>query len=75
MRDPLHGVTLKAIMEALVARIGWEELAKNVRIRCFMFEPTITSSLKFLRQNLWARKKVEKLYIQHCTVPAIKPPK
>ncbi len=69
MHDPLHGVTLKALLEALVARVGWEELAKQVRIRCFMFEPTITSSLKFLRQNLWARKKVEKLYIQHCTTP------
>lgn len=62
--NPLHGVTLKAILEDLVERRGWEDLAAHVKIRCFMFEPSIKSSLKFLRRTEWARKEVEQLYLQ-----------
>ncbi|PJC39152.1 DUF2132 domain-containing protein, partial [Candidatus Peregrinibacteria bacterium CG_4_9_14_0_2_um_filter_38_9] len=58
-KDPLHGVTLKKILEDLVEKYGWEFLAKKIPIRCFMFYPTVTSSLKFLRQTLWAREKVQ----------------
>lgn len=61
--DPLHGVTLKAILEDLVARRGWDELATLIKIRCFMFDPSVASSLKFLRHNEWARREVEQLYL------------
>jgi len=64
MSDPLHGVTLKAIVERLVERYGWEDLGDKIRIRCFMFEPSVTSSLKFLRKTPWAREKVERLYVR-----------
>ncbi|MFT4976670.1 MAG: hypothetical protein ACI8S6_002575 [Myxococcota bacterium] len=64
MSDPLHGVTLKALLESLVERHGWEELGQAVSIRCFLYEPSINSSLKFLRKNPWARKKVETFYIR-----------
>ena len=63
-KDPLHGVTLKMILESLVERYGWQELAQNVQIRCFMFDPSINSSLKFLRKTPWARTKVEQLYLK-----------
>lgn len=63
--DPLHGVTLKAILEYLVAYYdGWEQLGNNIRINCFIDNPSINSSLKFLRKTPWARKKVEELYIE-----------
>ncbi len=62
--NPLHGVKLKDILEALVKRYGWKGLAKRIHIRCFMFEPTINSSLKFLRRTPWARSEVEELYIK-----------
>lgn len=61
-KDPLHGVTLEKILEALVAHHGWRGLAERIEIRCFMFDPSITSSLKFLRRTPWARAKVEQLY-------------
>lgn len=61
-RDPLHGVTLEQILKRLVAHFGWEELAQRIAIRCFQSEPTINSSLKFLRKTPWARAKVESLY-------------
>ena len=61
--DPLHGLTLKVILERLVKRYGWDELGKCIKIRCFMFDPTINSSLKFLRQTPWARKQVEELFL------------
>ena len=61
-KDPLHGITLEKILEALVAHHGWPGLAARVEIRCFMFDPSITSSLKFLRRTPWARAKVEQLY-------------
>jgi len=62
--NPLHGVTLAAILEFLVDRLGWDEMARAVDIRCFRNEPSITSSLKFLRKVPWARSKVEELYLR-----------
>lgn len=64
--DPLHGITLKAILETLVAHYGWEEMDKRVRINCFCINPSINSSLKFLRKTPWARAKVEALYVEYC---------
>lgn len=63
-KDPLHGITLKAILEYLVNKYGWEELGDRIRINCFTDNPSINSSLKFLRKTEWARKKVEALYIR-----------
>lgn len=63
--NPLHGVTLAMMLDELVAHYGWEELAMYVDINCFIFDPSIKSSLKFLRKNEWARKKVENLYITY----------
>jgi uncharacterized protein (DUF2132 family) len=62
-RNPLHGVTLEAIVTALVAHYGWAELARLVPVRCFSHEPSVSSSLKFLRKTPWARDKVESLYL------------
>jgi uncharacterized protein (DUF2132 family) len=61
--DPLHGVTLEAILQALLERHGWEALGQLIDIRCFQLDPSIKSSLKFLRRTPWARKKVEDLYL------------
>lgn len=61
--DPLHGVTLKVIVSTLVERYGWEELGQRINIKCFTTDPSITSSLKFLRKTPWAREKVESLYL------------
>lgn len=63
-KDPLHGITLEAILLELVERYGWEELGRRIALRCFNFDPSIKSSLKFLRRTPWARKKVEELYLQ-----------
>lgn len=63
-QDPLHGVTLEMIVTRLVERYGWEELGSRIRINCFISDPSIPSSLKFLRRTPWARKKVEALYLQ-----------
>ena len=62
-KNLLHGVTLEQILTALVADYGWEKLAKYIRIKCFTDEPTMKSSLKFLRRTPWARTKIENLYI------------
>ena len=62
--DPLHGVTLERILTELVDEIGWGQMGYLVRINCFNHEPSIKSSLKFLRKTPWARKKVEELYIE-----------
>jgi len=62
-KDPLHGVTLETIVTELVAHFGWPELGEQVKIRCFTTDPSITSSLKFLRRTPWARQKVESLYL------------
>jgi uncharacterized protein (DUF2132 family) len=62
--DPLHGVTLKMILTDLVERHGWDGLGRMVEIRCFTHDPSISSSLKFLRKTPWARDKVEALYLR-----------
>ena len=67
-RDPLHGVTLEALLTKLVEKYGWEELGRRIRIKCFTSDPSIASSLKFLRKTPWARQKVEGLYL-HTTWP------
>nr|WP_199016645.1 VF530 family protein [Shimwellia pseudoproteus] len=61
--DPLHGMTLEAILQALLARYGWDELARHININCFKNDPSVKSSLKFLRRTPWARKAVETLYL------------
>jgi uncharacterized protein (DUF2132 family) len=61
--DPLHGVTLQMIVTDLVESYGWEELGQRIDIRCFTTDPSVKSSLKFLRKTEWARKKVELLYL------------
>jgi uncharacterized protein (DUF2132 family) len=61
--DPLHGVTLKQIVVSLVDNYGWEELGQHIDINCFTSNPSLNSSLKFLRKTPWARKKVESLYL------------
>lgn len=61
--DPLHGVTLEKLLTELVGALGWEELGRRVPINCFRFEPSISSSLRFLRKTPWARAKVEALYL------------
>lgn len=63
-QDPLHGVTLQMIVTQLVEKYGWEELGRRIRIKCFSNDPSIASSLKFLRKTPWARQKVETLYVQ-----------
>ena len=63
-RDPLHGVTLEMMLTRLVTHHGWTTLARHTRIRCFMADPTVKSSLKLLRKTPWARAKVEELYLQ-----------
>lgn len=62
--DPLHGVTLQKMVERLVEHLGWEELGYRIRARCFQIDPSIKSSLTFLRKTPWAREKVEALYLQ-----------
>ena len=61
--DPLHGVTLKDLLNSLVEYYGWESLGKRIKINCFNSNPSVNSSLKFLRRTPWARKKVEDLYL------------
>ena len=62
-REPLHGITLATILTRLVEYFGWEKLGSHIRINCFKYDPSIKSSLKFLRRTDWARKKVEDLYL------------
>jgi len=62
-KDPMHGVTLEKILEFLVADYGWGKLGTYIKIKCFQNDPTIKSSLKFLRKTPWAREKVEHLYL------------
>ena len=67
--NPLHGKTLETIVNSLVEYYGWSELGSRINIKCFNSEPSVKSSLKFLRKSPWARKKVEELYItmrKHC---------
>lgn len=63
-KDPLHGITLENLLTALVEHYGWQELGFLIDIRCFNFDPSIKSSLKFLRKTPWARTKVERLYLE-----------
>ena len=62
-RNPLHGITLEAMVTALSAHYGWAGLGERIPVRCFTHDPSITSSLKFLRKTPWAREKVEGLYL------------
>ena len=61
--NPLHGITLQKLLEELVQRYGWAELGRRITIRCFTHDPSIASSLKFLRRTPWAREQVEALYL------------
>jgi uncharacterized protein (DUF2132 family) len=65
-KNPLHGQTLEMIVNSLVAHFGWTELGERITIRCFTSDPSVKSSLKFLRKTPWARKKVEGLFIASC---------
>lgn len=62
-RNPLHGLTLEAILTALVSHYGWDGLGERIPVRCFNIDPSIPSSLRFLRKTPWAREKVEGLYL------------
>jgi uncharacterized protein (DUF2132 family) len=64
-KDPLHGVTLEMILTQLVAHYGWKELGARIRIRCFNYDASVSSSLKFLRRTPWARQQVESLYLEY----------
>ncbi|MBK9991509.1 MAG: DUF2132 domain-containing protein [Verrucomicrobia bacterium] len=62
--DPLHGVTLEKIVTCLAEEYGWAELGRRIPVRCFLFDPSVKSSLTFLRKTPWARAKVEELYLR-----------
>lgn len=64
INNPLHGITLEKIVTQLEARYGWQEMGTRINIRCFTSDPSVKSSLKFLRKTPWARTKVENLYLQ-----------
>jgi len=64
-KDPLHGITLEKLLSTLVDTYGWDRLGEEIRINCFLIDPSISSSLKFLRRTPWARAKVENLYLLH----------
>jgi uncharacterized protein (DUF2132 family) len=64
-KDPLHGITLEVLLNRLVEAYGWEELGRRINIACFKYDPSIKSSLKFLRKTPWAREKVEALYLRY----------
>jgi hypothetical protein len=68
--NPLHGVTLQMILERLVAQHGWEQLGRMIDIRCFKYDPSIKSSLQFLRRTPWARQQVEALYLRDMAKPS-----
>lgn len=63
-RNPLHGITLERMLHELVEAMGWERMGRRVRIACFTSDPSVSSSLKFLRRTPWAREKVEALYLE-----------
>ena len=64
LNNPLHGITLEKILQHLVAKYGWEEMGEQINIRCFHYDPSVKSSLSFLRKTPWARARVEKMYLQ-----------
>ncbi len=66
-KDPLHGVTLEMMITRLVADYGWEKMGRRIKINCFNYDPSVKSSLAFLRKTPWARKKVEELYLEMLT--------
>lgn len=68
-RDPLHGITLETILNQLVERHGWEEMGYRIPIRCFLFDPSVKSSLKFLRKTPWARQRIEAWFIAEFQEP------
>ena len=72
--NPLHGLTLETILTRLVERYGWEGLARRITIRCFEFDPSLKSSLVFLRRTPWAREKLERLYVRTKFKPASQRP-
>jgi uncharacterized protein (DUF2132 family) len=65
INNPLHGITLKTILEFLIEKYGWETLGEKIPIRCFTHNPSLKSSLVFLRKTPWAREKVERLYLRN----------
>ena len=67
--DPLHGLTLETIVTRLVEKHGWAELGRRIDIRCFNYDPSVKSSLQFLRRTPWARTKVEELYVRTIATP------
>lgn len=72
--NPLHGLTLETILTALVEHYGWETLGRKIRVRCFTEDPSVRSSLIFLRRTQWAREKVERLYLRTRFKRARRPP-
>lgn len=64
-KDPFHGITLETMLTQLVEHYGWEEMGRRIRIRCLTIDPSIKSSLQFLRRTPWARTKVEELYMRY----------
>jgi len=73
-KDPLHGLTLETILTRLQAAYGWEELSRQIKIKCFTTDPSVSSSLKFLRKTPWARQKVESFYLYAVRKGKIPPP-
>ncbi len=71
INNPLHGVTLEMMLIELIERVGWEEMGRCVAIRCFTHDPSLSSSLRFLRRTPWARARVEDLYLQHRRGPPV----
>ena len=65
INNPLHGITLEKMLSELVEGVGWAEMARCIDIRCFAHDPSVSSSLKFLRRTPWARTKVEAMYLQY----------
>lgn len=63
-KDPLHGITLETILKRLVEKLGWEEMGRRIAVRCFQLDPSVSSSLTFLRRTPWARAKTEQLYVE-----------
>jgi uncharacterized protein (DUF2132 family) len=75
INNPLHGITLEKMLRELVKAIGWEEMGRDIPIRCFTHQPSISSSLKFLRRTPWARARVETLYLHQNGLAAGRPRK
>lgn len=72
VNNPLHGITLEQILNYLVEKFGWMEMNRRVKINCFLSNPSVSSSLKFLRKNNWARIKVERMYLESVSGKRVK---